>query len=53
MSADEILEVLARRYSPRLLKRSIDEHTIECRVQGITYIPVSRSYSEPYKAAHN
>ena len=39
VNADEILELAARRYSPAQLKR-IDKHTIECRVQNITYIPI-------------
>lgn len=39
INADDILELLARRYSPAQIKR-IDDHTIECRVQNITYIPI-------------
>jgi hypothetical protein len=39
VSADDILELRARRYSPPLFKR-IDDHTLECRVQGITYLPI-------------
>lgn len=39
IDADQILEILARRYSPRLFKR-IDDHTLECRVQGFTYLPI-------------
>ncbi len=39
VSADEIIELAARRYSPAQFKR-IDNHTIECRPQDITYIPI-------------
>jgi hypothetical protein len=39
VSADEILELLAKRYGPSLFKRT-DAHTLECRVQGITYLPI-------------
>jgi hypothetical protein len=39
VSADEIIELAARRYSPAQFKR-IDDHTIECRPQDITYIPI-------------
>jgi hypothetical protein len=39
VSADEILELAARRYSPVQLKR-IDDHTIECRVANILYFPI-------------
>lgn len=39
VNADDILELAAKRYSPAQLKR-IDNHTIEFRVQNVTYIPI-------------
>lgn len=38
-SADEILELAAKRYMARHLER-LDEHTLECVVGGITYLPI-------------
>jgi hypothetical protein len=39
VDADELLELAAKRYSGAKLTR-VDDHTIECPVQEITYIPI-------------
>jgi hypothetical protein len=39
VSADEIIEMASRRYFSAQLSR-VDDHTIECPVGGITYIPI-------------
>jgi hypothetical protein len=39
VSADEILELVAKRYSAAMLTR-VDEHTVECNVRRVTYVPI-------------
>jgi len=39
VSADELLELAAKRYSAAKLSR-VDEHTIECQVDQVTYLPI-------------
>jgi len=39
VSADEILELAAKRYSAAKLTR-VDDHTVECEVHRVTYIPI-------------
>ena len=39
VSADEIIEMASRRYFSAKLNR-VDDHTIECPVGGVTYIPI-------------
>jgi hypothetical protein len=39
VSADEVIEIARRRYFSAKLSR-VDDHTIECPVGGVTYIPI-------------
>ena len=39
VSADEILEMAAKHYSAAKLTR-VDDHTVECPVHAITYVPI-------------
>ena len=39
VSADQILELAAKRYSATKLKR-LDDHTVECEVGQISYVPI-------------